>query len=47
MRLPIARIDAKRKMSQNRKAEDRATVKEELSRSPEARDRQAAALIPD
>ncbi len=47
VRLPIARIDAKRKMSQNRNAEDRANVKEGLSRSADARERQAAALIPE
>ncbi|MBK1842895.1 FMN-binding negative transcriptional regulator [Azospirillum sp. YIM B02556] len=46
VRLPITRIDAKRKMSQNRKAEDRAAVKEGLSASADAGDRQAAALIP-
>ncbi len=47
VRLPITRIDAKRKMSQNRNAEDRAGVKEGLSQSAVARDRQAAALIRD
>lgn len=47
VRLPIARIDAKRKMSQNRNAEDRANVKEGLSRSADAGERQAAALIPE
>lgn len=47
VRLPIARIDAKRKMSQNRNAEDRANVKEGLSRSADARERQTAALIPE
>ena len=36
VRLPITRIDAKRKMSQNRKAEDRANVKEGLSGSDDA-----------
>jgi transcriptional regulator len=46
VRLPITRIDAKRKMSQNRNVEDRANVKEGLSRSGDARERQAAALIP-
>ncbi|CAO3361320.1 FMN-binding negative transcriptional regulator [Azospirillum melinis] len=46
VRLPIARIDAKRKMSQNRSEADRANVKAELSRSGCARDRRAAALIP-
>lgn len=47
LRLPIARIDAKRKMSQNRTAEDRATVKKGLSRSADARDREAAGLVPE
>ncbi len=47
LRLPITRIEAKRKMSQNRTAEDRANVKEGLSRSMDARERQAATLIPD
>lgn len=46
VRLPITRIDAKRKMSQNRNVEDRANVKEGLSRSGDARERQAAALVP-
>ena len=45
VRLPITRIEAKRKMSQNRNAEDRANVKEGLSQSADARERQAAALI--
>jgi transcriptional regulator len=45
VRLPITRIDAKRKMSQNRKAEDRANVKEGLSGSDDVRKRQVAALI--
>lgn len=47
VRLPITRIDAKRKMSQNRIAEDRANVKEGLSRSADTRMRQAGALIPE
>lgn len=46
VRLPIARIDAKRKMSQNRTPEDRANVKAALSASDDPRDREAAALIP-
>jgi transcriptional regulator len=45
VRLPITRIEAKRKMSQNRKAEDRANVKEGLSGSDNVRERQVAALI--
>ena len=47
LRLPITRIEAKRKMSQNRKAEDKANVKEGLSGSDDARKRQVAALIPE
>jgi predicted FMN-binding regulatory protein PaiB len=47
VRLPITRIDAKRKVSRNRKAEDRANVKEQLSGSDDARKRQVAALIPE
>lgn len=47
VRLPIARIDAKRKMSQNRKPEDRAGVKAGLSASADPGDRAAAALIPE
>lgn len=46
VRLPIARIEAKRKMSQNRPAVDRANVKEGLSQSADAWERKAAALIP-
>ncbi len=44
--LPIARIDAKRKMSQNRAAEDRAGVRAGLAASEDPMDRAAAALIP-
>src|SRR4051794_28824148 len=47
VRLAITRIDAKRKMSQNRSAEDRTNVKEGLSRSADARERRAAALVPE
>ena len=47
LRLPIARIDAKRKMSQNRKPEDRAGVKAGLAASADPGDRAAAALIPE
>lgn len=45
VRLPIARIEAKRKMSQNRSAADQARVRAGLSESADASDRQAAALI--
>lgn len=46
LRLPISRIDAKRKMSQNRSAEDRAGVTTGLAASERASDREVAALIP-
>jgi transcriptional regulator len=46
VRLPIARIDAKRKMSQNRNAEDRAGVAAGLAASADPTDRKAATLIP-
>jgi transcriptional regulator len=45
-RLPITRIDAKRKMSQNRKLEDRAGVIAGLSMSDRPVDREVAAMIP-
>lgn len=45
VRLPITRIDAKRKMSQNRTPEDRVNVKAGLSESDDAREHQVAALI--
>lgn len=47
LRLPIARIDAKRKASQNRSAEDRAGVKAGLSRSDRTEERRAADLVRD
>jgi transcriptional regulator len=47
VRLPISRIEAKRKMSQNRGAADRATVREGLAGSADPRDREAAALMPE
>lgn len=47
LRLPIARIEGKRKMSQNRGAEDRAGVAAGLAASERASDRAAAALIPE
>lgn len=46
LRLPIARIDAKRKMSQNRNAADRAGVAAGLAGSEAEADRAVAALIP-
>lgn len=46
VRLPITRLDAKRKMSQNRNAADRAGVIEGLATSERAEDRVVAALIP-
>ncbi|WP_210529590.1 FMN-binding negative transcriptional regulator [Rubellimicrobium arenae] len=46
LRLPIARIEGKLKMSQNRSAADRAGVKAGLAASPRSEDRDAAALIP-
>lgn len=46
LRLPLSRIEAKRKMSQNRPAPDRAAVAAALAASPRPSDREAAALIP-
>jgi transcriptional regulator len=46
LRMPITRLEGKRKMSQNRNAEDRAGVSEGLSQSPDPRERQVAPLIP-
>lgn len=46
LRLPISRIEGKRKMSQNRSAEDRAGVAAGLGDSPHAGDREVSALIP-
>ena len=46
LRLPIARIEGKRKMSQNRSADDRAGVAAGLAASERASDHAAAALIP-
>ncbi|SFN83629.1 negative transcriptional regulator, PaiB family [Bradyrhizobium sp. Rc3b] len=46
LRMPITRLDAKRKMSQNRKLEDRAGVIAGLSTSDRAADREVAAMIP-
>ena len=46
LRMAVTRIDAKRKMSQNRGAEDRAGVIAGLAASPSASDRAVADLIP-
>lgn len=46
LRLPIARIEGKRKMSQNRPAEDRAGVAAGLATSDRSTDREVAKLIP-
>ena len=46
LRIPLARIEAKRKMSQNRAPADRAAVAAALAASPRASDRDAASLIP-
>jgi transcriptional regulator len=47
LRLPISRLEGKRKMSQNRNAADRAGVAAGLAKSPDPADRAVAALIPD
>jgi transcriptional regulator len=46
LRMPITRLDGKRKMSQNRNAADRAGVIEGLSGSDRPEDRVVASLIP-
>ena len=46
LRLPIARLEGKRKMSQNRSAEDRAGVAQGLAASDRPGDRASADLIP-
>jgi transcriptional regulator len=46
VRIPILRIEAKKKMSQNQSAQDRAGVKTGLAESPFERDRQIAEIIP-
>ncbi|MBR0797890.1 FMN-binding negative transcriptional regulator [Bradyrhizobium jicamae] len=46
LRMPVTRIDAKRKMSQNRKLEDRAGVIAGLGASDDPVDREVAAMIP-
>lgn len=45
-RMPITRIDAKKKMSQNRKLEDRAGVIAGLGESDNPADHEVAAMIP-
>lgn len=45
IRMPIVRIEGKRKMSQNRSAEDRAGVIEGLSESDDAQDVAVAGLV--
>jgi transcriptional regulator len=47
LRMPITRLDGKRKLSQNRNAEDRARVAASLAESERAADRAVAALIPE
>jgi transcriptional regulator len=47
LRMPISRIDAKRKMSQNRSEADRAGVAAGLAESDRPSDRAVAAMIPD
>ncbi len=46
LRMPITRLDGKRKMSQNRNAADRAGVVDGLSKSDRPEDHVVAALIP-
>jgi transcriptional regulator len=46
LRLPMARIEGKRKMSQNRSAEDRAGVAAGLAASERPGDRASAGLVP-
>lgn len=46
VRLPIARLDAKTKMSRNRRDVDRASVAAGLAASADARDRAAADFVP-
>jgi transcriptional regulator len=46
IRMPVTRIEAKRKMSQNRGAEDRAGVAEGLAASERPGDRRVATIIP-
>jgi transcriptional regulator len=46
VRMPIARLEGKRKMSQNRNTQDRAKVAANLAESERAADRAVAELIP-
>jgi transcriptional regulator len=46
LRMPITRLEGKRKMSQNRNEADRAGVITGLAASERVSDREAAALIP-
>jgi transcriptional regulator len=46
LRMPITRLEGKRKMSQNRNAADRAGVAAGLAESARVSDREVAALIP-
>jgi len=46
IRLPVARLEGKRKLSQNRNAEDRAGVAQGLAESARESDRIVAGLIP-
>ncbi|MDF2811489.1 MAG: transcriptional regulator [Microvirga sp.] len=46
LRMPIVRLEGKRKMSQNRPAADRANVAAGLAHSDRSTDRHAASLIP-
>jgi transcriptional regulator len=47
LRMEITRLDGKRKLSQNRTAEDRARVAQALAASEDATDRAVAAIIPE
>ncbi|OBP72261.1 transcriptional regulator [Mesorhizobium loti] len=47
LRMPITRLEGKRKVSQNRNATDRAGVAAGLAASERASDREVAALIPE
>jgi transcriptional regulator len=47
LRLPVTRLEGKRKMSQNRNAADRAGVRAGLAASDSDADRAVAALIPE
>jgi transcriptional regulator len=46
LRMPISRLEGKRKMSQNRNAADRAGVAQGLAQSERAMDQMVASLIP-